>query len=151
MQPELTEVSHQRSSQSPTQNQHQSSNHGLHHFEEDDLGPNHSTGGNGEDESSSSQGPAPGLYRTVSSSLSIDSGQKTNASSSLNTEPARRSGSPVDRIIEHEKAVVKPTREPREKIRFEVIPGREGSAGTCLTDFPNGLHLPFYGDCRLSC
>lgn len=59
--------------------------------------------------------------------------------SSTSSRSSRRTGSPVDRIIEHEEAILTPVRRKHEGPAFTVVRGK-GSGSQCvnLTDFPNG-------------
>ncbi|KAI4139952.1 MAG: hypothetical protein LQ341_004017 [Variospora aurantia] len=69
--------------------------------------------------------------------------------SSTSSRSSRRTGSPVDRIIEHEEAILTPVRRKHEGPAFTVVRGKgSGSQRVTLTDFPNEVlthvlsHLP---------
>ena len=141
MQSELTGVSPNRSSQSPFQDQTRPSNHGLHHRDADSLGSSHLNRRSGLDEDSSEQRPDTGIHRNVSSSSSIDSRGRRYSPSSLSSSSAGRSGSSVDRIIEHEQANTRLVKKSKENTSYEILPRKGGAPGTPLTDFPNGPYV----------
>lgn len=138
MQPELKGVSPIRSSQSFLQDQPRSSNHGLHHPNTDGLGSSHPYREDGLDEDLSAQRPNFGLNTSASSSSSADSARREYSPSSLSSRSSARSGSPVDRIIEHEQATAKSSKKKKESTSFVILPRKGGPPGTPLTNFPNG-------------
>ena len=141
MQSELTEVSQNRSSKSPSPNPNQSSNHGLHHFNSGDLGQSHPLDGDGSTQEPSGTTSTRKPPRTRSSAPSVDSQGSNTYTSSLSSPStsASRSGSPVNRIIEHERATAKTSRKSEESHTFFVVPGIRGNPRVRLEDFPNGL------------
>lgn len=75
----------------------------------------------------------------ASSETNGESREPERRLSSTSSRSSRRTGSPVDRIIEHEEAVVTPIKRKHQGPAFTII-RRKGSGNqrVNLTDFPNG-------------
>lgn len=68
-----------------------------------------------------------------------DIGEPERRLSSTSSRSSKRTGSPVDRIIEHEEAVLTPSRKKNDGPAFTVIRRQaSGNQRVNLTDFPNG-------------
>ena len=136
MQPEPNESSQKFLSPKSSQENTQDSQHGFHES----------------DEHLSPQPHAGSRRATPRRSASNTSSSASSAGSSIDAQerPLRRlsppsrqkSGSPVDRIIEHEKDLTYLPNRRVEKRTFTVVQRAQnhGSAQLTIGDFPNGLH-----------
>ncbi|KAL8669448.1 MAG: hypothetical protein Q9168_005954 [Polycauliona sp. 1 TL-2023] len=147
MQPEPTEVTQKTFHTSASDNQH-TNQYGYH----DHHAPaaSHLHGGDraaGHDPTST---PGIGAPDSASAHDSVqDLHERQRRVSSTSSKSSRRTGSPVDRIIEHEQAVITLPKRKHEGPAFTVTrPKSPGNPRLSLTDFPNEVlthilsHLP---------
>ena len=140
MQPEPTEVT-QKPSHDPASDTQHTIQYGYHDYRvpaasllhgRDTAAGDSPTAARG---NSASNGPTP--HAPVQ-----DSYQRQRRVSSTSSKSSRRTGSPVDRIIEHEEAVPTLSRRKNEGPTFSVTqPKNFGHPRLTLTDFPNGEPL----------
>lgn len=137
MQPDLTEVN-KKAFHSSSQDPHPSSQYGYH----DPREPAVSLLQN-EDRAVAGD-PPPARQAGAEDNASIDdsaqdSGERQRRLSATSSKSSRRTGSPVDRIIEHEQTVVSSPKRKNDGPAFTII-GRKSPRGPylILTDFPNG-------------
>ncbi|KAL8718203.1 MAG: hypothetical protein Q9225_004630 [Loekoesia sp. 1 TL-2023] len=136
MQPEPTEATQKTSLDSTRITQH-SSQHGFLDYQ-DQPDSSHRHGNRAAEERPPTRGV--GVPRhAASEATQQDFDKPQRRLSSTSSRSSKRTGSPVDRIIEHEEAVVTPPKRKNEGPAFTVI-RRKGFSNQRLnlTDFPNG-------------
>ncbi|KAL9036076.1 MAG: hypothetical protein Q9180_004506 [Flavoplaca navasiana] len=147
MQPEPTEVT-QKSSHDPASDTQQTIQYGYHDYRLPAAsllhGRDTAAGGSPTAARGGSASKSPTPHAPVQ-----DSYHRQRRVSSTSSKSSRRTGSPVDRIIEHEEAVVTLSRRKNEGLAFSVTqPKSPGHPRLTLTDFPNEVlthilsHLP---------
>lgn len=139
MQPESTEVT-QKPFNASTPDTQFSSQHGYHCHNGPAASLLQEDRASGDDTT-----PAPGASAPDSASISEPEHnfhQRQRRVSSTSSKSSRRTGSPVDRIIEHEQAVVSLQKRRYPGPAFTVTRRRSpGDSRLTLTDFPNGESL----------
>ncbi len=136
MQSEPTDTSQNTQSTEYPQITHQPSHHGLDHAHEHSPRPLDSGEGGKGTPRSAEPAEAASPYVTSNDETSERTNRRLKST-------APRTPSPVDRIIEHEKAVNYSPRRRNEGPSFTVVKGGKklGNGQVALADFPNGLSL----------
>ncbi|KAL8946429.1 MAG: hypothetical protein Q9222_007174, partial [Ikaeria aurantiellina] len=136
MQPEPTKLT-QTTSQNSTQDASTSNQHGLHHHHEPIAsGPQR-------------EGRAIDNLPLERGAGALESEQRQGLEQSpagrdrrLSSTSSKRTGSPVDRIIEHEEAVISSPKKKKEGPAFTIVRRKSnGNPRLNLTDFPNGKNF----------
>ena len=83
---------------------------------------------------------SPSSYRTPSEASSQDNDDNSEWSERALSIPPRKTGSPVDKILEHERASVHRSKKKRGGTAFTVVSrtNEPNSNGSSILDFPNG-------------
>ena len=136
MQPEPTEAI-QKTSPDSTKKTYQPSQHGFSDCHDPpDSYPRRGNRGSGSQPAKAAVA-APGHAVSEASEHDLDESERRLSSAS--SRSSKRTGSPVDRIIEHEEALVTPPRRNDQGPGFTVIHRQGSSSGRLnLADFPNG-------------
>ena len=138
MQPEPNETQQKISSPKSSQENIQDSQYGFHESDEDLSRQLHAD-----------QGRAEARRSASNTSSSASSAGRSNARERplrrLSPTPRKNSGSPVDRIIEHEKDLSYLPNKRIERRTFLVVQrGKNlGSTQAAIENFPNGSHITF--------
>ena len=136
MQPELNEDSQRSLLPQSSQENTEDSQHGFHDSNEHLSRQLHAGEGKAKPRRSAS-----GTTLSASSAGSSDDGRE-GPLRRLSPPSTQKSGSPVDRIIKHEKDSTYLPKKRVEGRAFTVVQSGSslGSAQTAIGDFPNGLH-----------
>lgn len=136
MQSDFSKVTIEDSTTEPTENYQEPIHHGLDTQNEHTPSRLHHEASLGELSYPTNKAESAAAAATAYSDTGVEPFERLNS-----TLPFRRTGSPVDRIFEHERASTYPYRRRNEGPSFTVVQGAEKrkSDRINLTDFPNGL------------